>query len=542
MIERGQGGDLERFSKKQNDEARHEHAKAVLGDQRASLEQWVDYFASPDSGTIPTAFKYWVLREVTKLKEYDKDKKVFPARSKGTVAQFPDLNHEGLAYIIDAVSKHLQGIGVEFEHDIQDEESKIFLDALKKEDFAKLYAWANELMHPIPEHLLPTTEGDWVYYAQGSDHMPLVESVRGKGTGWCTAGEQTAKGQLAGGGFWLYKTLDDDGNATIPRLAIRMEGDAIAEVRGIAKKQNVDEFMSEVLRNKLQEMPGGAIYLKRTDDMDHMKVIETKQKAHEPLTQEDLRFIYELDAKIEGFGYVRGTRIQKIREGRNVEVDMLVVFECTTEQIAHSVREINEDTKAYVGKLEPGIFDRLPESVEYIFAKFPEGQVRRYSIEIGGKDEHELVVLLERNGYSYNGAKWMLEHDDFKRSVRESDSKQPDWKKWKLKSPEEATLILLRVKDLGFRDATIDQIYARAQELGLELCPPEVGPLFRLGYTNQPVNKDVFVGMKPIYDGVFMIQCPGDGSGLSTHEIEPNTMLFASDLFIFRLRKKPLNL
>lgn len=543
LRERGQAGDLARFTDDQKQEARRDHAKAVLQDQHASLEQWVDYFATDDS-KIPPALKYWILREVVKLKEYDKDKKAFLPRSRGTVAQFPDLNHEALGYIVDALQKKLSGVGIEFEHDIQPHEREAFNKALNKESFADLYSWANELMHPIPEELLPTTQGEWVKYNKGSNHIPLVESVRGWGTGWCTAGEQTAKTQLATGDFWLYKTLDEDGNPTIPRLAIRMEGDHIAEVRGIARKQNVDAYMGGVLSQKLQEIPGGEVYLKRTQDMEQMKKLERKTKNREPFTKEDLVFLYELRAPIEGFGYVKDPRIIELRKDRNPDEDMLVVFECDENQIARSVGQINESTKAYVGKLEPSNFDRLPEGVEHVYTKFPEGRIRRQSIEIGGKDERELEALLERSGHKiYTYAKSMMANEDFKRSLREPDPKQPDWKKWKLKSPEEVKLIRLRVEDLGFPGgATTDQIFAKAQELGLELCPPEVGPQFRLQYVNQPMNEYVYVGMKQIsvsdgYPRVFRVARGDGGSWLSSDWGKPGSKWYAGSEFVFRLRK-----
>ncbi|PGS48335.1 helicase [Bacillus sp. AFS041924] len=45
----------------------------------------------------------------------------------------------------------------------------------------------------------------------------------------------------------------------------------------------------------------------------------------------------------------------------------------------------------------------------------------------------------------------------------------------------------LSVGDLGFFDgATTPQIYKKATELGLELCPIELGPYLRLAYLDQP--------------------------------------------------------
>ncbi len=236
-------------------------------------------------------------------------------------------------------------------------------------------------------------------------------------------------------------------------------------------------------------------------------------------------------------------------------------IEVSPEQLSYSPDEITPQTRVYLGPIvktrknqETGeeelipeykdLFQRLPETLEHIYTSFPEGRIRREHIEIGGKDERELKNLLERNGHRFDYVEWMLEHDDFKRSLREADPKQLDWKKWKLKSLEEAKLVRLRVEDLGFSSgATTDQIYARAEELGLELCPPEVGPQFRLQYVNQPMNKYVYVGMKQISgsggdERVFSVERYGGGSWLSSLWAEPMHEWMAHSQFLFRLRKK----
>jgi len=70
--------------------------------------------------------------------------------------------------------------------------------------------------------------------------------------------------------------------------------------------------------------------------------------------------------------------------------------------------------------------------------------------------------------------------------------------------PEKLNLIKLKVQDLGFgKNPTTDQIYSRAKELGLELCPPEIGPHLRLKYQEvfkreQAKREWLRIGMKQI--------------------------------------------
>lgn len=58
---------------------------------------------------------------------------------------------------------------------------------------------------------------------------------------------------------------------------------------------------------------------------------------------------------------------------------------------------------------------------------------------------------------------------------------------------------LLSVADLGFKDgAKYREICKRAKELGLELCPAELGPQLRLQYENQPEGEWILIAMEPV--------------------------------------------
>ena len=61
-------------------------------------------------------------------------------------------------------------------------------------------------------------------------------------------------------------------------------------------------------------------------------------------------------------------------------------------------------------------------------------------------------------------------------------------------------LVTLTAAELGFEgpDASLADILARAQRLGFELCPAEVGPLLRIQYRNQPLGESLHIAMKPV--------------------------------------------
>lgn len=436
-------------------ELREQATEVIIADQKSSLDNWVDYLASSDA-TYPDWLKYWTIRSVLGMGEYDKEKKSFAKRSKGTVKPFPDINREALAYVLDAVQQKYGKRRIDLLN-LEENERKGFEKLLQGENFAKLYAWALEKTAIAPSEELAKTTGRWVKYPKNSDHTPLVDSLRGHGTGWCTAGESTAQIQLKGGDFYVYYSLDKKSKPTIPRAAIRMEEDRIAEVRGIADQQNLDSYIAPVVESKLKEFPDGKIFEKKTQDMKTLTAIERKSKAGETLTKDDLVFLYEVDAPIEGFGYQRDPRIAELHSQRNPEEDMPTVFECDKNQIAHHASEIKEGTKAYVGPLVPGIFDKIQEyNIEYVFTSFPEGRIRKEIIEIGGKDAKTLIKEMRDKKINISDyAMDMLQSKDFR----------------VLKETEGAILIRLKVGDLGFpqnKYPTTDEIYRRIEELGLE--------------------------------------------------------------------------
>lgn len=524
--ERGQAGDLEQVD---FEELKGQNTEAIIADQRTSLDKWINYFASPDSSWVPDALKYYAFRNVLKMGEYDKDKKAYPERSIGTTKPFPDLNREALAYVLDALNKKYNHQQVDLSA-LNQEEQQQFDKLLKGENFAKLYAFAIEKVTPASPEQLNATSGEWVKYNQKTDHMPLVRSLQGHGTGWCTAGESTAQTQLQGGDFYVYYSLDQDGKPTIPRAAIRMEEGKIAEVRGLATDQNLDTGIIPVVEEKLKEFPNGQLYKKRVHDMELVTAMESKVKGGQELTGQELAFLYEIDSPIEGFGYSKDPRIAELRFKRNPQEDMPIIFGCDKRQIASSAQEIRSDTKAYVGPLEPGIFNLLSQyNIEQIYTSFPEGKIRKEVVEIGGKAASQLEMELAKAAVNVSRfAQDMMRNPDFTIS----------------KTPQSVDTVRLRVQDLGFNKgySTTDQIYKRAGELGLELCPAEVGPNLRLKDVNQPMGEWYYIGMKQILDSdghplVFELEWNVDGLCLDSFWAIPGYKWNPAAQFVFSLRK-----
>lgn len=504
------------------DNVREQMMDVAIEDQRASLDAWMEYLTSDDA-MYPAWFKYFVWKNITKLSQFDKERGEFKKRTDSTVAPYPDIYREPLAQIADIYLKVKEDNKNLKEPEIREAFSQKF-PSLYAELISKSLAASMENREEV--------KGEWKKYQQGQsgDAEQLFESLEGKGTGWCTAGKSTAETQIENGDFYVYYTNDSNGEPTQPRLAIRMEGDnRIGEVRGILPHQGVEPIMQEALDAKLQDFGGEAdAYRKKSGDMKILTALDQKREQDEPFTKDDLVFLYEINSSIEGFGYQTDPRIAELRKGRNTEEDMLVIFECTKEDIAHVPSQITKDTKAYVGQLEPGIFQKLPEGLEHVYTSFPEKKIRRESVEIGGKTTEQLIAEMEAAHINISDyAKSMMKNRDFIPG----------------KTREEATLIRLTVADLGFKtSATTDQIYERAQTLGLELCPPDTGPNYRLKYKDQPLNEWVRIGMKQIadsdgYPDVFNLGRNDGGLWVYDRWALPDFTWGPDDKFVFRLRK-----
>lgn len=329
-IAREQGrGDIEI-----TEELREQAKEVIIADQKSTLDNWVEYLSSKDADVYPIWARYWAFRSMVNLSTYDKEKKVFSKRKKDTVAPFPDLNREALANVVDIIVKKAQKENIRLAEDNPE-----LQELINQENFGKLYAYAIEKITPTEVNELEITTGKWVKYNQGSDHMPLVESLQGFGTGWCTAGESTAQTQLRRGDFYVYYSHNKDGKPIIPRIAIRMNGNQISEVRGVAPEQNLDPYINDVVKDKLKEFPDGKLYEKKVTDMKKLTEIDNKDKQGKELTKKDLCFIYEINSRIKGFGHQKDPRIKEILQNRNIKKDLTFALDCSEDQISTTKEE-----------------------------------------------------------------------------------------------------------------------------------------------------------------------------------------------------------
>ena len=300
----------------------------------------------------PMWIKYWMFTGMTKLSKYNATNGQFGNRDKSTVTPFAELNREALGLVVDYVLKYTNKKSLE---EINDRELVQLLSGL---NFGKLYGHILFKLGVGRDGAFKTNQGQWVVYQQGSDHMPLVKSLEGRNTGWCTAGESTAQSQIKDGDFHVYYSLDESGQATIPRVAVRMEGENIAEVRGVAENQNLDPQInqSKVISSKMKEFGSkGDRFLKQDHDMKLLTQIENKHNQKMQLTKEEILFLYEMNIKINGFGYHKDPRIEKIKSERDLKSDIMFAYDnkYTRDEITTTTEEFDlARSKIHFGNLD----------------------------------------------------------------------------------------------------------------------------------------------------------------------------------------------
>ncbi len=479
-IEQGRGAEVERIGGGEGVIEKYKEAVHEKRDiQKKTLSSWLDYLKQNDAN-YPTWFRYFVVRNLEKMGTLDKEKGEYTKRNDYTVAPFPEINSEALGFVYRMLTT---GIGHQ-EFVNEPEKREQLTQLISKKDFIKLYTFAQ--IETAGSLNRESMQGEWVKYDKGSDYHILENSLRGKGTGWCTA-EGSASSHLQGGDFYVYYSRGNSGTYSEPRVAIRMENNQVAEVRGVNHRQELEPALVDVATEKYHSLPGGEKFDKKSADMKKVTELVKKQEKGEQFNKDDLVFLYELNALIEYFGYDKDPRIKELRDTRDTNADLPIIFDCAPEDVAHSVSEIRETTKAYVGKLESGIFDVLPREIEHVYTKFPEERMKFHNnIELGTgiKDGSEFQKTIEEQEMRVSTyAAQILKSPDFK----------------VLAENENIDLIEVSVRALGFEKlARYEDICKRAKELGLELCPAEVGPQLRLQYKDQPMGEWLIVAMNAI--------------------------------------------
>jgi len=539
-IERGQGGEVQELELNDG-EILNKYREAILEKekiQRKSLESWFNYLKEGED--YPIWFKYYVVRSLKHLGQFSRDEKNYAHRTSDTIAPFPEMNAESLAFVFKALTHEftkenfnpeigeifltpeeeaevkskikdesklefaLKGrlrnkrgeVRKELTQNFEDEQDKKFADGqsldgerredltrelsekLKTKDFAKLYAFAQiECAGNLDRESL---QGEWVKYPKGSDYTVLEKALQGKGTGWCTA-EGSAKGQVENGDFYVYYTKNKAGGFTEPRIAILMVGDSLDQVRGVDPKQELEPDLVETARKKYQDLPGAEKYEKADRDMKKMTQIYRKCFSIDKATQEKTYLNSTLTKDDLIFLYEVNSSI----EGFGYEKDPRIA-EIRSKRNQQEDLPILFDCRQDQIAFKPS--DLKADSLAYIgtwnptILKSITPNVKYIYESFPDKRAFLKEIIPDPEINSAETAIAKLEAEGHKISDYPKDMLTKV--NWQEKPKSSYEVVSFSVADLfGDKNShTFGDIKAKAQELGLDLIPQALSPSIRLNY------------------------------------------------------------
>lgn len=276
--------------------------------QRDSLDAWIDYLVEAE---YPMWFKYWCFKKIFRIGKYHESTNTFERRTPNSLEPFIECNPEIVSKIYNISLKHFEG-----------KEKNADIEAGR---FDKLYygIYIETLKNKLA--VQDYSNGIWVKYNEDSleDAIKLCDSLRGKNTGWCTDEYELAKEQICGsayypgGDFYVYYTIDENGDYTNPRIAIKMKHkNEFNEIRGVGPNQNLEDGFELVLVNKLNEFDidddTKKYWVKLSLDSRELTRLLQKTKRKEKLTLEEIKFVF-LFPKNEEFRWNNYEKLEKIK-------------------------------------------------------------------------------------------------------------------------------------------------------------------------------------------------------------------------------------
>jgi len=242
---------------------RKQYMQQIIDAQTATITEWVSYLKQSDY-SIP--FKYLILKAVLGY-YYDYKLNKLIEKTPITTRNFTPFDAGSLADLYASNSNYL----------LQDYTQIQVANALK--------------ILESKEKIKETSGGVWIKFNGGSktSKKEIAENARQlsqmvQNTFWCT--KTNAYSQLQGGDFYVFVTKK--GDEVFPRIAVRMEGDRVGELRGNnSARQDLEENMLPVAKDFLLNNIPNDSGKKWLDSIEYNdKVIAFKTKlTNEPLTE-----------------------------------------------------------------------------------------------------------------------------------------------------------------------------------------------------------------------------------------------------------------
>lgn len=324
----------------QNDSfAKQLFLKKTVDEQKQSLDPWIDYFVHGNGRYFPIYEQFWAFQGLQKLGKYDVSTGKFSKRNRKTVYPYPTLDEAALEMTIILMEKYIKN------HVIIDG----LEDAFNSYNFKAIYEYS--LNEVLTKRSFKSNNGIWRKYNKGSDYNLLINDLRGKNTGWCIERSSWVEKYLEKNDIYVFFTENKEGEFVNPRIAIRVLGSKIEEVRGILSSQNIESEMLPILSSKMTEFDYSDDISQKLYNTQMLVTIDEKNEKGIPLSKEELEFIYEVNDLLSGFADNRDYRIKKIISKRNIKDDLSFIFGVSKEEVALDISQIDDNTKVYYGDI-----------------------------------------------------------------------------------------------------------------------------------------------------------------------------------------------
>jgi hypothetical protein len=275
-------------------------------------------------------------------------------------------------------------------------------------------------------------------------------------------------------------------------------------------------------------------------NLENIKTLKSELALELPKLEQIFK-IFKSGANPAELGYMLTPLSEARRDYKAERKELINKIKSIKAEIDLNSNKIKEKKDYFRELKKKAILDSLLKKLSPESRAYPEGTVEVGVMTIGQMSKAELIKELEVSAELGNKDENKIYISDDAKFLYNNSAFEV------LKKPEEINLIRLTVKDLGFtKSATNGQIYQRAAELGLELCPPEVGLYLQLNFSKafkreQPINDCPRVAMKQIFDSdrrqIFNLHRNDNGRrSLHCFWVEPATEWDHWNEFVFCFR------
>lgn len=382
------------------------------------------------------------------------------------------------------------------------------------------------------EALFQTDSGD--YYLSRLLNMPHLEQESSY-MNHCVGTSDSYISKMKRGEAEILSIRDTKKHEPILTIEYFPKSHAINQIKGSSDKYLTghEEYFPEVIEilKKMRTTTTDTGEVRNFTQINPNELEDIKVKDYHILTENGEISFQDFDPSADTFVLRMGKMditSDTTPEDRAKIFKVVTGVELEPNQIATKPEEITSDIKVYIGLWNPEVLKLLPKTIEHIYESFPNKKVFLKTIETNPniKSSADAEKELIAKGFRItDNAKHMLKSTSFS------------------KESVEYELVSFSVASLGFpQGATTKEIFAKGQELGLELCPAEVGPNLRLQYGDRAVNDYLLLAMDTITDAdgdssVWYVRRVSDGSWLSEGWATPGDRLSADNQVVFVRRK-----